>query len=156
VAVKKYFFLFYLLILAACSPYSGEPPDPENSSTDAGPDSGSDIVSNVVSGNKNTCDGGPIYTHTAGGDNYGPDAGVAYWADCVPVGTHNQAQAMKACAAWLALYPAGGSCRIDETLTAPGCNTSLTQTIAGDIGWMWDGGKFQMDQDGCHPDGNWN
>ena len=48
------------------------------------------------------CDGGPVYTHTAGLDtfDYPGDAGGADWTDCVPLGTYNQEQAMKACVAW--------------------------------------------------------
>ena len=157
--MKRFFVI--LMVTTSCSSFHGSDLPPDGGMTDAGPvdgggsvDSASGSVTNDAG--PDMCDGGPSYTHTAGGDVYGSDAGVAEWTDCVPLRTFSQDQAMKACEAWVRLYPSGGQCRIDENLTAPGCNTDHVQTMAGPFGWLWAGGKFQMDANGCHPDGDWD
>lgn len=81
-------------------------------------------------GSSAPCDGGPEVTHSNG-------VGQA-WTDCVPLGTYDQSQAMKACEAWCSARGCAGTGCVE----GPECGEymALGRTAGPSavmLGWAW-------------------
>jgi hypothetical protein len=136
-------------------------PETSNSTVDAGnvDDDASDDASTVDSDDAGLqCEGGGPYTHSAGVASSG--TGEATWTDCVPVGTHNQTQAGKACAAYNGTGSCAGYGQICPTgSTCPsGCDSeygTFAYTSEG-MRWWFLSGAITKYNVSCSPVGNWN
>ncbi len=166
--------------LVACSPFSGADPSAEDGGADAvtqadgdgssdsgvpaNPDTGSpendaEVVDATASFDAALCDGGFTHQFVVSSSKYS-------WTDCVPIGTYNQAQAKKACAAMGAT-----GCAVDTALQAlcghpdggflSGQAASTISSGTTTWGWAWTvaaggGLGWQMSAGVCYTSGSWN
>lgn len=133
----KPFLICLLLTLSACSSFHGY---------DVALEAGADITIGTDAGETDSgtsdADAGCTVMHMAG------DAG---WTDCVPLGTHTQDQAMKACVAWASFY--GYTCGIGTPCPAQG---ALVYAQTGSPrAWALTGVVYQQSGGTCYADGSW-
>lgn len=127
-------------------------PAPEEASgSSSGSSSGSTSSSGSSSGATVACDGAGLSVHHTG-------TGLT-WTDCVPVGTYDAAEALKACETWCAV----NGCSSCSTGSRCGIEYIVGQTATvAQMGWSWlapnAGNAVSIDptQPSCTLVGTWN
>ena len=108
------------------------------------------------SGSSNVpCDGGGLSTHHTGTGST--------WTDCVPIGTYDQAEAIKACQAWCAANGCYAACFSTSVCGGENAVFGVSAGMTAEMGWSWmvaatagDVERVDLNTGACTTAGTWN